>query len=189
MVGYLERLKTKKRPPQALQKLQKGESTPAHGTAKTAKSPFYSKCSKGGRHISEKPHEIPAPSPPGMGAEYHRLWNQAWRLADFIDDPEGTPIEGRRAKLPELYHLRAQMADIERQAVPASGPDPAPAGTWHTWESSTTTRDTSPDTCPARCRRTGKCYAGAYFKGKPGPAKDCEPDGCQHIIQNERADQ
>ncbi len=53
MGGYLERLKKKKRPPQALPKLPKGENISTHGTATTAKSPFDSKDSKEGGHIFE----------------------------------------------------------------------------------------------------------------------------------------
>jgi hypothetical protein len=217
MAGYLERLKSKK--------------TATHGTAKTAKRPFDSKDSDRGRHISEKTPEIPSPEPPGMGPEYDHLWNEAWRLADWIDDPDGAPIEDRRAKLPELEQrgetgasLRAigrqVAAEVEKYFETKVNPDTIrkraerssgtnvpksknptitsdseeikqikPPGTWHTWESTeATTRDRNPESCPARCRRTGKCYALAYFKGKPGPAKDCEPDGCIHI-SNERGKQ
>jgi hypothetical protein len=110
-------------------------------------------------------------------------------LADFIDDPEGAPLADRRAKVPELDDLRQRMAAIERQVVPPAGPDPetSPTGTWMPW-GSTATRDRRLDGCPAMCKRSGKCYAGAYFKGKPGPAKDCEPDGCKYI-SNERGKQ
>lgn len=59
--------------------------------------------------------EIPAPEPAGMGAEYTRIWNQAWILAEWIDNPQGAPIEARRAKLPELDRLRERMAAIVRQ--------------------------------------------------------------------------
>ena len=63
---------------------------------------------------SNKP-PIPAPEPPGMGAEYADLWNRAWALADYIDNPDGAPIEARRAKLPELDRMRDRLAEIERQ--------------------------------------------------------------------------
>jgi hypothetical protein len=117
---------------------------------------------------------IPDPEPAGMGAEYEALWNEAWRLADEIDNPQGAPLADRKARLPELDKLRERMAAIERQTIPT-----APPGTWTTWESSGSTRDRSPDTCPAKCKRSGKCYAAAYYQGKQGKAKDCEPDGCQ----------
>ena len=110
MAGYLERLKAKKRFPQALQKLQKGSNTPEHDTAKTAKSPFYSKCSEEGGLISE----IQAPEPAGLGPEYTDLWNRAWNLADWIDDPYGAPIGERRAKLSELDDLKERMVKIVR---------------------------------------------------------------------------
>lgn len=127
---------------------------------------------------------IPAPEPAGMGPEYDRLWNQAWTLADWIDDPAAAPIEDRRAKLPELDDLRERMAAIcsngTNKPVPTAEPDTetSPPGTWMPWKSSSTT---TPDTCPAMCKRSGKCYAGAYFKGKPSRAKDCEPETCIHI--------
>jgi hypothetical protein len=121
--------------------------------------------------------DIPAPEPPGMGAEYHRIWNQAWTLADYIDDPDGAPLAERRAKLPELDRLRARMAAICRnptnKPAPPAGPDPEPAPP--------ATRDPTPDTCPAKCKRSGKCYGKAYFEGKAGRAAECMPDGCKHI--------
>jgi hypothetical protein len=164
MAGYLERLKSLK--------------TGTQGTAKTAKSPFYSKCSDGGRHISEM---IPAPEPPGLGPVYAELWDAAWKLADEIDNPQGTPIEDRRALMPELNELRERMAAIEKAGVVShETPAPDPAGTWTPWESSGSTREQTADTCPARDKATGKCYAAAYYQGKPGKAKDCEPDGCQN---------
>ncbi|WP_289019574.1 hypothetical protein [Desulfobacter postgatei] len=95
MGGYLERLKTQK--------------VATHGTAKTVKRPFDSKDSCRGRHISE----IPAPSPAGLGAEYEALWNEAWILAGWIDDPDGAPIEERRAKLPELNRMVERMRVME----------------------------------------------------------------------------
>ncbi|CCK82399.1 uncharacterized protein TOL2_C42430 [Desulfobacula toluolica Tol2] len=33
-------------------------------------------------------------------------------------------------------------------------------------------------TCPACCKRTGKCYGKAYFDGKPGKARPCVPRQC-----------
>lgn len=136
-----------------------------------------------GKIISEL--QIPAPSTPGMGPEYERIWNRAWELAEWIDDPAAAPIEQRRAKLPELDDLRARMAAIcsngtDKPAPPAAqDPETSPPGTWHPWESTgATTRDRSADTCPARCKQTGKCYAAAYFEGKPGPAAECTPEDC-----------
>jgi hypothetical protein len=132
--------------------------------------------------------------PAGSTPEYRKLWAEAWTLADWIDEPNGAPIEDRRARLPELMQLRARMAEIERQAVPTAGPDPepSPAGTWHTWESGTSTRDRSPDTCPARCKQTGRCYGTTWFTGKPGPfpGPECDKDRCRWLNtkKDERAD-
>lgn len=39
-------------------------------------------------------------------------------------------------------------------------------------------RTWTPDDCPARCRRSGKCYGIAYFDHKPGRAMDCMQDQC-----------
>ena len=95
MAGYLEKLKSLK--------------TGTQGTAKTAKSPFYSKCSDRGRHISEM---IPPPEPSNLGPVYACLWDAAWRLADEIDNPVGAPIEERRARLPELLAMNDRMAEL-----------------------------------------------------------------------------
>jgi hypothetical protein len=133
------------------------------------------------KKIPPAPAEIPAPEPAGLGAEHDRLWNEAWCLAEWIDNPEGAPIEDRRARLPELDRMRERMAEIVRQASPA-GPDPETSspGTWYPWKSTSVTRDTNPESCPARCRRTGECYSRAYFEGKPGKVKDCELEDCTH---------
>ena len=32
--------------------------------------------------------------------------------------------------------------------------------------------------CPAKCKRTGRCYGIAYFDAKPGKALLCIPDQC-----------
>jgi hypothetical protein len=120
MGGYLEKLKMKKRVPQALPKLPKGKNTPTHGTAKTAKSPFDSKDSKGGRHISEKKQNT-QPDPGGLTQppadstpEYRELWNRAWILADWIDNPEAAPLADRKARLPELIRMRDRLAELEQ---------------------------------------------------------------------------
>ena len=145
---------------------------------------------------------IPAPSPPGMGPEYENLWHRAWELADFIDDPAAAPLAERKAKLPELDRMRERMAEIEKQELtnvsseqtPTTTSDSEeikqikPPGTWMPWKSSeTTTRDPTPENCPAKCKRSGKCYARAYFEGKSGRAAECDPAQCEHII-NERAE-
>ncbi|WP_156887660.1 hypothetical protein [Desulfotignum balticum] len=114
-------------------------------------------------------------------------------MAEWIDNPAAAPIEVRRARLPELDDLRERMAAIcasrTNKPVPPAGPEPEPSppGTWHTWESTdtTTAMAPTPKNCPAKCKRSGKCYAGAYFKGKTGRVKDCEPETCIHI-SNER---
>ncbi len=124
---------------------------------------------------------IPAPEPAGLGPEYESLWNAAWKLADFIDNPDGAPYEERRARLPELDRLRAEMVEIERQAVPTAPMDPE--GTWTPWAGTPATKERTAGTCPAQCKRTGKCYGKAYFEGKPGPfpGPECEPNNCERM--------
>jgi hypothetical protein len=98
-------------------------------------------------------------------------------------DPEPEPDTTRAVKMSV-----GQNKSI-REKFPNKPPDPA--GTWMPWESDGTrqaVKDRTAENCPARCKRSGKCYARAYFEGKPGRAKDCEPDGCKHIA-NERTDQ
>jgi hypothetical protein len=137
-------------------------------------------CGNSANKLPTPAQNIPAPEPAGMGAEYESLWHRAWKLADFIDNPAEAPLAERRARLPELDDLRERMAAIEKAGVVSHGtPAPDPAGTWTPWESIGTTRDRSPDTCPAMCKRSGKCYARAYFKGKAGKAAECMPDDCQ----------
>jgi hypothetical protein len=167
MIGLVDRIK------------QAGPDT--HRAVKIGNSEDKSICGNSANKLPTPAQNIPAPEPAGMGAEYESLWHRAWKLADFIDNPAGAPLADRRAKLPELMQMRDRMAAIERQAVPKAAPErkASPAGTWHTWESGGNTKERTPDTCPARCKRSGKCYGKAYFEGKAGKAEDCEPDGCQ----------
>jgi hypothetical protein len=80
-------------------------------TPKTLKTP-KKKNGEGGK--PKNPEQIPAPSPANLGPEYDRLWNKAWELADWIDDPDGAPIAERRARLPELMQMRDRLAKIEK---------------------------------------------------------------------------
>jgi hypothetical protein len=181
------------------QKLKKTEKERKEGSKVFSSYPShnsqYSQKPKDKTGVDRKPGSaIPAPSPPGMGPEYDDLWNRAWGLAEWIDNPDGAPIEERRAKLPELDRLRAEMDAIVQaekvsnetngEATTATSDSKEikqikPPGTWHTWESSsTTTRDRSAETCPAQCRKTGKCYARAYFEGKLGRAAECDVGQC-----------
>jgi hypothetical protein len=99
--------------PQKPQKPQKGEGN------------THSKVKMGNSQNNRTPAQnIPSPEPAGMGPEYERLWHRAWKLANEIDNPEGAPIEARRAKLPELMRMRDRMAAIEwRAAVKGGGYD------------------------------------------------------------------
>ena len=36
----------------------------------------------------------------------------------------------------------------------------------------------TPDTCPARCRRTQKCYGISFFDHRPGKALECQGSAC-----------
>ncbi|MDA8134011.1 MAG: hypothetical protein M0T82_05260 [Desulfobacteraceae bacterium] len=47
--------------------------------------------------------------------KYAQLWNRAWNLANQIDDDKGgVPIEIRRAMLPELDRMRAELERLEK---------------------------------------------------------------------------
>lgn len=94
---------------------------------KTAPDPdTHSKVKIGKSENNRTPaQKIPAPEPAGMGPEYADLWNRAWELAEWIDNPDGAPLADRKAKLPELLALRDRMAEIERQH---KTPERCPAG-------------------------------------------------------------
>ncbi len=42
-------------------------------------------------------------------------------------------------------------------------------------------REIRAENCPARCRRTGKCYHEAAFHGKAGRGIVCQPESCKYI--------
>ena len=43
----------------------------------------------------------------------------------------------------------------------------------------------SADTCRARCRKSGLCYARAAFDAKMGKGAECNPWGCEYLeMQN-----
>jgi len=110
-MNYLEKLKNKKQTPD---ELPKGENVPNRRTAKTAKSPFDSKDSTGGRHFSENEKIlIHPPEPANLGPVYDRLWMEAWTLADWIDG-DSAPYTDRVAKLPELDRMRAELSRMEQ---------------------------------------------------------------------------
>jgi hypothetical protein len=41
--------------------------------------------------------------------------------------------------------------------------------------------------CPAMCKRSGKCYSIAYFNGKSGKARECIEAQCPRIEKVEEA--
>lgn len=130
--------------------------------------------------------QIPTSSPPGMGADYADPCDQAWQMDDFINDPDGASDNKRRARLPDLLQKRDRMAKQEqterRQLSEASVPhvekNVDDFGTYRWWDSVTTKPIVSQADCPARCKRTGKCYGRAWFDGKPGSSRSCIPHQC-----------
>jgi len=60
------------------------------------------------------------PKPTGLGKEYETLWNQAWALADYIDNPDGESLAARQAKIPEIQAMIVRMANIEQAAFDKS---------------------------------------------------------------------
>jgi hypothetical protein len=160
---------------EGLKQLPPGQSQKIREKIKTHRTEIMRELSK-----------IPAPSPVGLGAEYERLWNEAWRLAEWIDNPKGSPIAKRRARLPKLDRMRERMAEIVRQAVPTANPEPSD-GLWHPWKSSnTTTGELTLESCPARCKKTGQCYQQAYFTAKPGPFPGPECDTVSSCVWLEK---
>jgi hypothetical protein len=125
--------------------------------------------------------------PPGCSSEYAALWRRAWVLADWIDDSNGAPIEDRRARLVELNQMRAELVKLEQSGALVTGDKSAPAkpsnnnGVWVPWEPINGGKQITPEQCPARCKRSGKCYGMAYFQAKPGKAMECQPDECKWI--------
>lgn len=58
---------------------------------------------------------IPPPEPANLGPAYDKLWMEAWALADLIDDPNsGTCLNDRRAMMPELDRMRAELSRLEQ---------------------------------------------------------------------------
>jgi hypothetical protein len=177
MIGLVDRIK--KTAPDAT-RAAKDQSTPAPDPD------THRDLSGHNDQINKPAAAIPSPEPADLGAEYNRIWNQAWTLADYIDDPAAAPLADRKAKLPGLMQMRERMAEIVRQALPKAGPEPetSPMDAWMPWESSgAITREWTADTCPARCKQTGRCYGKSYFTGKPGPypGPECDKDGCSWL--------
>ena len=113
---------------------------------------------------------IPPPQPKGLGLVYDDLWQKAWQLANQIDDyRSGIPVEQRRAMLPELNQMRAELSRMESLGVEAPGKAIESVKQVKHIE----IQEANPDSCPARCKRTGKCYGRAYFDGKSGKAQEC----------------
>jgi len=182
-MSYLEKLKSKMSLPQALPLLPKAkneENMPMSGTALTALTTLGSKGSSRGTHISEnKP----------LQQQFDSLWEKAWKLADWIDEPESDiPWQERAAKVPELQEMSAELDRLEAiiKAEKENTITPEPL----TEDYSNSLEGFSPlpklpepkqhhmDSCPAKCKTTGKCYGIAYFDAKPGKALLCIPDKC-----------
>ena len=99
------------------------------------------------------------------------LWKKAWALADWMDDSQsGVPWEERAAKIPELSKMTDEIDRLIAQQKCSSASSPV--------LKIEPVKVVEPDTCPAQCKNTGKCYGRAYFNGKPGPAAGCLPDLC-----------
>jgi hypothetical protein len=103
-MNYLEKLKLKISPSEILPKLSKVKKTEEKSnppTVKTVLSTFGSKDSKQGSFILEK-------------QKFDSLWQKAWKLADWIDDPGSTiPWQERAAKVPELQKMSMMIGELE----------------------------------------------------------------------------
>ena len=142
MSDYLTRLKTKKQATGVLPKLPKDKKTekvPYYSTAKTAKSSFGSKDSTPVGHFSEK--KILQNEPlildlssihPTHRSEYADLWDRAWALSKWIDNPNSdAPWQERAARVPELMQMTDRLKEIE--AMPTPDRKTHPDGVWHKW--------------------------------------------------------
>jgi hypothetical protein len=120
---------------------------------------------------------------------FDSLWQKAWKLADWIDDSKSVvPRQKRAAKVPELQEMSAKLDQLEaltkvkkknnisRELVTEidlkflEGFSPIPEFT--------EPKQYQQDNCPARCKRTGRCYGKVCFSGKPGKAEPCKSDQC-----------
>lgn len=130
--------------------------------------------------------QIPTSSPPCMGADYANPCNQAWQRDVFIDDPDGASDNKRRARQPDLFQKGDRIAELgnsgERQLLitplPQVEKNVDDFGTYRWWDSETTKPIVSQNNCPAKCKRTGKCFGRAWFDGRPGPSRPCTPQRC-----------
>lgn len=43
------------------------------------------------------------------------LWTKAWALADWVDNPDGAPIEERKLKVPEIERLSRRINKLMEQ--------------------------------------------------------------------------
>jgi len=182
-MNYLKKLKSKISLSEVLPELSKVKKTakePTPRTAKTVLSSFDSKDSTRGSLISEKP-------------KYDELWKKAWTLAEWIDDSKSdVPWQERAARVPELQAMSLEISRLEQlEAIPPG--TKLVINTAKIQDQSflagfsplkiPRSEQASPEACPAKCKRTGKCYGIAYFDGKPGKSEICLPELCRWILQ------
>ncbi len=128
--------------------------------------------------------------------ELNYLWDKAWKLADWIDDPESDiPWQERAVRVPEVLEMGRQIDRLkEQQNNPVNdctGWLKRDSGSVNQSEyiplpkifSPQESQKIDPDTCPARCKRTGKCYGSVYFTGKAGQSATCTEKQCPWIEQ------
>ncbi len=141
---------------------------------------------KGTIDLKTKPFALSVPFAPKnqkvktLQEQINILWNQADKLADWIDDSSSTvPWKERAAKVPELQEksleidrLKAKQTNgVTVEKIKCSTPSQKNAAP------STHVVESNP-LCPAKCKSTGKCYGIAYFDAKPGKALLCIPGQC-----------
>lgn len=102
--------------------------------------------------------------------QYDDLWQKAWTLADRINDQQsGVDVEIRCRMLPELNRLRDELVKLEQAGAQPPGSNNEQVKQHEIPK----VQEENPDTCPARCKQTDRCYGRAYFLGKPGGSQDC----------------
>ena len=126
-------------------------------------------------------YNVPPPEPNGLGQEDASFWKQALIQADHFDNPDTTPYDLRESQLSEQMQISdciAATGNTEGIALDSAGPQSKKTdnntGTLIKYESDNITQEN----CPARCKRTGKCYGTAWFNAKPGPARPCTSEQC-----------
>ena len=146
-------------------------------------------------HLSQPPADSTPEYP-----EYRKLWADAWKLADWIDDADSEiPWQERTKYVPEVLAMGIEIDRLKAQQNQLQKPvtkNPAPTDeevfniTQITQNTQNRNEHISPrmvkekaiNTCPAKDKKTYLCYGQTYFTGKPTehPRGQCSPKNCEY---------